>query len=404
MKCCNKELKLQTGKQDGKEMVYYICDTCGRKGKGKNQKEAETEFNDSIPGLNKIEKAVNYMLTPIVRKDIFSWSEKNRSALMQQSANFIDRPATVRMIEKNIRYVSNLSGKAWDKVWSTPEGQESISYALSEANYHAAILGEMGDLVPFSSSCEFIPSVECYKFGLESGKGAPFKDIQIYNIFENDQTDAGIKDGNFYINLKHGFPRGDIISVAVYATRTDSGKTIGDIYDVTRLLEKAEQHSPSYKSYLKDKEDFLLLRTSGKLDKDKAGRECIAKKGKYGEYFLYESDLKNPYDGPDRPEMLRKATGKSFFRPYMKTRNAMAMAEEWSEETDLTMDMAADSVLDKSMSQFESEGHPTKDPQNAMKIKDAEIIKDNTVGEQKKDLQKNEGEPFNENDNEFNNL
>ncbi|MEA1981605.1 MAG: hypothetical protein U9N54_11635, partial [candidate division Zixibacteria bacterium] len=306
------------------------------------------------------------------RKNIIEWSKNNMIALFNQSANFIDKPATQRMIEKNIRYVSNLSGNAWDKVWNTEEGKESIEHALSEALYHAATLPEMGSIVPFGSGCEFIPSIECFKFGLESGKNAPFKDINILLIHENDQTELSQENGNFKIKLKYGIPRGEIIAVAVHATRTDTDTVIGEVYDVSRLMDKAFTHSPSYKNYILEKEDFENMRIEGKLKKDNSGREFyinpIKKKdGTTWNKKIYAHDLTNPYDGADRPEMLKKSAGKSFFRPYMKTRNAVAMATEWTDEeieNEKTLDETADIVLDQASRQFE----------NVENIKDAEIV------------------------------
>lgn len=366
--CCNNQLEIKTGKENGKTLFYAICPKCGLKTKSES-KEAVIEF------FNNQGKYLQLQPMPKKPADILKWGQDNLPALMKESAQFIDKPATKRMIEKNLRYVSNLSGKSWDKIWNTQEGQESISYALSESLYHAAILPEMGSIVPFGSVAEFIPGVECYKFALEQGNNAPFSDIQIDLIHENDKTDNYQKDGNFYIEIKRGIPRGEIIAVVVSAIRNDTEKRIGDIYDVDRLLAKAEQHSPAYRNYLREMAEFKRMQIEGKLQKDAEGNQYYLKKIEYEkdgqkksfDKKIYESDITNPYDGPDRPEMLRKAAGKSFFRPYMKVRNAAAMAEEWSQEPIETREQAADQVLNRAAEQFQFD----KEEDN---IQDAEIV------------------------------
>jgi len=57
----------------------------------------------------------------------------------------------------------------------------------------------------------------------------------------------------------------------------------------------------------------------------------------------------------------------------MKVRNAMAMAEEWTEEAqeEHTLEQTASNVLDKAMDQFKDE-----------KIVDAEIVKEELFNEQ----------------------
>jgi hypothetical protein len=383
MKCCNEELTLKTGKKNGVDMVYYVCPACGKKGKGKTQKEAEKDFLSSQP-----DTLQNTALTPMPSTPdaVAEWSKKNLSALIRHSAQFIDRPSTQRMIEKNVRYISGLSGGTWTKIWSSPEGRESIEYALSEALYHAATLPDMGSIVPFGSIAEFIPSVECYKFALETGNNAPFKDIQIIPIHENDITKCYRKDGNLCIDHAIGIPRGEIIAVAVTAIRTDTGNTIGEIYDVSRLMEKAAAHSPSYKNFIIEKENFQRLKSEGKLQKDAAGREYMEieipkRDGTTWKKKTYETDLVNPYEGPDRPEMLRKSAGKSFFRPYMKVRNSAAMAEEWQGQEPDTRESVADDLLNRAGSQFaniiDAEFDPVPDvPEKKEEVKNEKVTAD----------------------------
>lgn len=365
--CCNKSLEIKSGKENGKMLFYAQCPICDRKYKSEKKEDVEKYFQ------NQNNTPLQLAKIPDKPQSIIEWGNKNILALMNQSAQFIDKPATRRMIEKNLRYVSNLSGKSWDKIWKTPEGQESISYALSESLYHAAILPDMGSIVPFGSTAEFIPGVECYKFALEQGNNAPFSDIQIDLIHERDKTENYQKDSNFMIEIKRGIPRGEAMAVVVSAIRNDTGKRIGDIYDVDRLIAKAEQHSPSYRNYLVEKAEFIRMKIEGKLKVDAEGNQYYEKKIEYEkdgqkkswDKKVYENDITNPYDGPDRPEMLRKAAGKSFFRPYMKVRNAAAMAEEWQQEAPETREQAADHVLNRAAGQFNNvrEGEIVPDPE-----------------------------------------
>ena len=382
MKCCNKELELQKGKKDGVNMVYYYCPKCRKGGKGKTEQEAKTSFSVAKAAKPGAFPEVNFALVlPVPKKggDLQKWAIDNMPALLNQSAQFIDKPATQRMIEKNIRYISSLTGYSWDKVWNSPEGQESISHALSEALYHAATLPEMGSIVPFGKTAEFIPSVECFKFALERGPGAPFTDINIALVHVNDQAIIEQNKGNFNLRLSYGIPRGDITAVCVYATRTDTEKVIGEVYDVSRLMEKAERHSAAYRNYLIDKNDFQRMKIEGKLKKDKSEREYFEKEiskkdGGTWNKKIYEADIINPYDGPDCPEMLKKSAGKTFFRPYMKTRNAAAMADEWNEDEfndEISRDKAADNVLNKAADQFNDISNIDKS-----NIKEGEIIPD----------------------------
>lgn len=53
--------------------------------------------------------------------------------------------------------------------------------------------------------------------------------------------------------------------------------------------------------------------------------------------------------------MLIKTAGKHYFKPFMKVRNASAMAEEWQTEQPETRDQATDTVLNNAMKQFDGE-------------------------------------------------
>ncbi|RPI63011.1 MAG: hypothetical protein EHM48_03150 [Planctomycetaceae bacterium] len=187
--------------------------------------------------------------------------------------------------------------------------------------------------------------------------------------------------------------RGEVIAIAVYG-RHRSGVVPGELYSVNRLIEKARVHSQSYRTYLQDVAAFEFARSEGKLESEN-GREYvwITVKSKAGDKFaamdaatfasaekggtlkkdsggdfaeqtisgkngkpdwkkkIYRSQLENPgtekrrifldeltnpYDGADRPEMLRKLAGKSFLAPYIKTRNSTAAINELQEDDDVS--------------------------------------------------------------------
>ncbi|HPA72440.1 MAG TPA: hypothetical protein PKY31_09230 [Spirochaetota bacterium] len=229
-------------------------------------------------------------------------------------------------------------------VWSTEEGVASIWDAYRGALEIAATLPEMGCIVPYNKTAEFIPDIAAFEFALTQGKTAPFSQIMITAIYENDLYEITSRDGSFHFEIKKvGFPRGEIIGVVVQAVDAGTGQIIGEAYDVQRLMEKAERHSVSYRYYLADMAALKKANAEGK--------DYIEKKPGWK---LYEKDIINPYVGPDRPEMLRKLAGKSFFGKFMKTRNARAIGEEWGED-DKPRDYegAVEKALDRSMSQFD---------------------------------------------------
>ena len=383
MKCCNNEVKLQKGKSETKgDYVFYKCDNCGRHGVGATEKQARNMFESSHAHIDiDNNNSLVIQTVPKNRKEMTVWVSNNMPALLSQSAQFIDKPATKRMIEKNMRYAMNLKGNAWDKVWSSAEGQESITNAITDANYHGATLGEMGDLVPYGKGAEFIANKECYDFALTTGNNAPLSDIRIESVHENDQTSNSQKDDNFIFEINRGIPRGECLAIVCTATRTDNGKRIGKIYDADRLMKKAFEHSSSYQSYIVDKENFEKLRVEGKLLKDSSGREYMEKKFSSWTKKIYDHDIVSPYAGADQVEMLEKMASKSFLRPFMKTRNATAMADEWEDDTE-NVDPTPETALSQASKQFEN-------------IVEAEIVEEQR-GSKKEESVKNEKDELDE--------
>jgi hypothetical protein len=358
MKCCNKQIKIN--RQTSGEKLYWMqCESCGKKGKGKTQKDAEKAFRES-PITSKIPPPAVTSNLPVVvtsKKTFYEYVDKSLAVIAKESSPVQDKPATLRMIEKNEKYIANLSGYSYDKIWKTEQGAQSFVDAFHEANYHAATMPEMGSVVPYGEIVEFIPAVECFEFLLTTGSNPPFKGIFMKPVFEKDQSRSWQDREGYHYEIQHGMPRGDIIGVIVGGTRTDTGLPDGESYDEPFLMSMAEHHSPGYKAYLIDKEDFERMRSEGNLKKDNTGREYMSKQmhkkgGGTWEKKIYEHDLKNPYDGPDKVKMLIKTAGKHFFKKFVKTRNAAAMADEWQEEAPENREQAADDVLSKAAGQF----------------------------------------------------
>lgn len=359
---CNSKLDLQESKN---KILFYHCKKCNVGGKGKTAEEAK---KDLIQASQKISTALSIPNNP---KQIATWAEQNISVLIDSSAQFIDKLETRRMIQKNVNYMMKTDFK---KAWNTDEGRMSIVEAFTEALYYGCILGEMGDIVPFGQVVEFIPGMATFEFALTTGKAAPLKDISMIVIFENDIINKleWDENGDFVYNIKIGIPRGEEIrGVLVSAYDIERKKKIGDFYDEKRLMKKAEQHSKSYKYYLRD---INALREA-----QSEGNDFILDKWNNKKY---ESDITNPYANADKPEMLKKVAGKSYFRPYMKIRNARAVVEE-NRQSANTKDV--DDIYEKTLD----------DSLNAMKsnIVDAEIIPDSSESQEvKEEKQESAGE------------
>jgi hypothetical protein len=261
-----------------------------------------------------------------------------------------DMGAIERLMLNNMeRYPLALTGKAWDKIWGNPIGQQSIIKGIEDATIMCAELGKMGDLVPFGTSCQFIPSVEAYEFCLTNGNNAPFEWIMIECIHENDEYSSGSKMGSFFFEKSNGKPRGQVIGAVAYGELKKRGMIVGEIYDQERIMKSAEAHSTSYQYYIRDKKQFEVLKAEGKT-LNKNGREYFVKDMGSWKKDVYYDELTNPYDS-DREKMFQKAVGKSFFAKYMKVRNSEASMSEINGSKE-----ARKSAVDLSEKQFKTVG------------------------------------------------
>ena len=324
---------------------YVWCPYCDKKGKGRTMDEAEKAFDISTPAIVVLDDA----------RKLPSYIASHATDLSQIAAPFVrsDRPAFNMMVKKNVRYVQSLTGKSYDETWTTKEGQESWLAALENALILGATLPDMGCIVPFGKVVEFIPDVEAYRFAVTTGSSAPFESLEIEPIYEKDQYKISRKDGNFSIDFTSiQANRGNVIAIAVYGKHKATGRVIGEVYPVDRLIEKARAHSISYRQYLQDVAAFEAAKMEGKV-KSYEGREYIERKipkkdGTTWDKKVYLDELHNPYEGADRPEMLRKLAGKSFLAPYIKTRTSTAAINELSADDDMSslLDGALDAAFE----------------------------------------------------------
>jgi len=363
MICCGQPVRRTRFKDTG---TYAIsCSICRKYAEADSPEEVEAQF-----------KALG--LTPALPakpQELPSYVAAKVDELRQMTVPFVarDKPALTRLIKNNIRYVMNRTDEAFLKAWKTQEGQESIVHAIEEAMSLGAELGKTGSLVPFGSVVEFIPAVEAYEFALTNGSNPPFTWIQINMIHENDIHEISQINGEFSCKINPGVPRGELVAVAVYGMNTRLGKVIGEVYDKSRLLEKARIHSASYQYYLKDVSAFAKARTEGKVQRD-GGREYIVtpiKKRDGGTWNkkVYLDEISNPYEGADQPEMLRKAAGKSFLGKYARVRNSEAAIQEVSGDDPGSVDAMIDRTLDVAMANLEAEPEETTDVEREVKAK-----------------------------------
>jgi hypothetical protein len=339
---CNKVTESKYSEKE--ELHYFYCSDCKIGGKGKTEKEAEKEFKKQG------DKLTNAIIERPKNKNEFAlYVQQHKNKFAENAPLWADKVYTRKMYEQNEKYILSADFK---DAWNTPEGQESIVDAFNSANEICATLGQMGDIVPFGKTVEFIPDFQAFNFALTEGDNAPFKRIAVDVLHENDQYDLhSDKEGNFIFEFKKiGFPRGEIIGVIVRGWLSDKDICIGKAYDIKTLMGKAEQHSKGYQYYLKDMSDLRKAQSEGK--------DYITKWDKK----IYEKDIVSPYVGANASEMLSKLAGKSFFRPYMKTRNARAMKSEWQNEPE-EKEQTPEELL-----------KPMIDVSNMSDVKDAEII------------------------------
>jgi hypothetical protein len=366
--CCGKAAKKRQVRDTG--MFEIDCEVCDNHVSESTAEKALAEFkkiakgtpdkpakSDAKPDTNRTPGPQKASSVPATAEQLAVYAADHIGEFAALTVPFVarDKPALVRLLKNNIRHVMQRSkDKSFSAVWQTKEGQESIVFALEEAMSLGAELGKMGSLVPYGSIVEFIPAVEAYEFALTNGGNPPFSWIQIDMIHENDIKEIARINGEFSCKIQPGVPRGALMAIAVYGKNNRLGHVVGEVYDVDRLLGKARQHSSSYKYYLLDLQAFKIAQTEQKT-KTEGGREYFMKEvpkrdgGTWNKKVFYD-EITNPYEGPDQPEMLRKAAGKSFLGKYARIRNSEAAVEEMKgdspDEVEATIDRTIDAAFE----------------------------------------------------------
>lgn len=347
--CCSQEVKVSKQGADNNVVFIYRCPQCKKQSEGKTPAEAVEKWDglfnnssDKIGDKESDKKGAEFVKqsvdVPAISKptspaNIETWADQHLPELIKKSAQWLGKSAQQRMIEKNLNYIINHKGLT--KIWGTPEGQDSIVKALEESNWYGADMPEMGSILPFKKECKFVPEISVYKVALTQGIGAEFEWVEIVPVYEKDIVKRGRKNDDYYFEIEEMFPRGELIGVVCWG-KLKIGKRVGQSYDIHNLTEKAKQYSESYKASIVEQNEFNLLKTEGKT-KIIDGRECYEKKIKGTEgrddwtKKIFYDEIINPYTGASKEKMFCKLAGKSFFKEYMKRRNAMAMAGAFSE-------------------------------------------------------------------------
>jgi len=449
IKCCGKAATKSHNRPTN--TFTMLCEKCGRIGNGNTMELATAAFAKSKPGAavgdtQEPQQQPQQKQNLPARADQFPAYIVSRMAEMARlTIPFIaaETPRLERLVKNNVRHIMIQKNEKFMKCWQTPEGVESIVHALEEALSYGAELGKMGSLVPYGEVVEFIPSVECYDFALTNGSSPPFKWIQIDMIHDNDIREVSRQDGKFACKILPGTPRGELVAVAVYGFNNRLDHVVGELYDASRLLDKAEAHSPSYKAYCRAIQSYEFAKTERGVEYDPAGREYAMvadvspdadkyfeqdvenfraaekartlKKNNRGEYAevtipkkdgssfqkkiyrktveapgeaqfkkAYRDEITNPYEGADQPEMLRKAAGKSFLVKYARIRNSEAAMDEIKG----TVEGEALEMVDRSIaSAFDNMDRPPPEYEDAEVVSEPEKP-DPEISEQKEaDLQ-----------------
>jgi hypothetical protein len=411
-KCCGQIAQIQPDKHNEIDGFGIWCNVCKHSLFRETKEQAIKDFmvdakkgevkkvqqNERVP----MNRNNQLQITPLGISKIFE-NKKDSLAIISSPVLTGDKPAMARYVNNNTeRYPMTLKSPQWDKIWATPEGQQSIITGIENSLIDCVELGVTGDLVPMGKTCILIAGVDSFIFRLTHGNNAPFENITIENIYEDDEVTSGRKNGSFFIDVNFGKTRKKVVSVAVYGELKKAGIIVGEMYDAERLLEKAELHSKPYANYMKMIKAYEYQKSEGKAKRDPNGREFFTyfdvvdsttdqyfdrsvdffrgaesrnelKKDNNGEYAnqvitptftkkIYRSyieggttettvfldSLVNPYAGADQPEMLRKTAGKSFLAKYAKVRNSEAAMHEVRSSKD-----AIKESMDLSENQFE---------------------------------------------------
>lgn len=289
------------------------------------------------------------------------WAQQNKDKMVY--ASFVRPEARERMLKKNLEYILSADLK---EAWNTPEGIESIQKALEESIYYAATMPETGSIIPFKNTVEFCPAVECFRSALTTGEKAPCTNIVIECIYSNDKYEfrRDKETQNVIYSNSQMLPRGEIIGVAVQVFYKN-GSVDGALYDIKSLLEKAAEHSASYKYYLNDMAALAKAQSEGK--------DHITK----WEKKYYAKDITSPYEGADREKMFIKLAGKSFLKPIFKQHMINCVIDENEADTkDDGKSATPLQIVNRSIENIKDDLSNSEKKKPVAQITDAEIVDD----------------------------
>lgn len=273
--------------------------------------------------------------TPVAIKDKESFQSYITCNMESYTSriSFLQKSSVERLLENNLKYL--VTEKAFDSLWQTEEGRQSLMDCFNEAFQMAAELPLLGSVVAFGSTATFIPRVEAFQNVLCNGPNAPFEWVNIDAIHAKDKVRIGRKNGNFTVEFESisPFDRGDIKGVVVYGYHKRSHIIIGECYEAERLHAIGTATSSSYRQYLLDCDFYNRELSEGKVKEDSNGRKYVEKsipKKNGGTWMkkVYGDELSNPYEGPHREKMLKKVAGKTYLSPFIKMRIGSVIIDE----------------------------------------------------------------------------
>ena len=305
------------------------------------------------------------------------WVKSNQDKMVY--ASFVRPEARERMLKKNLEYILSADLK---EAWNTPEGIESIQKALEESIYYAATMPETGSIIPFKNTVEFCPAVECFRSALTTGEKAPCTNIVIECIYSNDKFEfrRDKETQNVIYSNSQMLPRGEIIGVAIQVFYK-SGMIDGALYDIKSLLEKAAEHSASYKYYLNDMAALAKAQSEGK--------DYIIK----WEKKVFAKDISSPYEGADREKMFIKLAGKSFLKPIFKQHMINCVIDENENDSAKDAPQTPLQIVNRSIENVKDDLATTRKQIEAPNVQDAEIVENIEPVKQKAPAQKQGQKP-----------
>lgn len=391
-KCNN---KIRTVRKEGKFCTF--CENCKVKG------ELKSNVNDSFQSFmveikktmpkqpakktsynNNYKKKNNYKKndTGLIQQNGFeNYIVSNMQNVQQNAASYLGGSAIQKLVDRNTKYVTE--NKDLSSLFESNEGIQSLFNAFNESLELAADMPNMGDIIAFGKTCEFIPRVECFRSIATEGNNAPFQWFHIDTIYEKDTVQCKRVNGNFELEFSIiPMERGEVKAIAVYGLERKSGKVVGELFPANRLFKIGTEKSAGYKSYLKKMQEIKEKRSEGIIEiEEETGREYWKEEGPYGPYKKYVDSISSPYVGIHQSKMLSKVAGKTFLSPYVKMRNSCAVLKETDEKADQYFEMTEDTEIVEEITEEEKEQKHFDIASSAIKMSEKLVDNPQTVEE-----------------------